>query len=42
MEAPRAGRYSTEMRFFGAGFSPIAEKRVLLFECATAQATSQE
>jgi hypothetical protein len=42
IEAPRAGMNSTEMRFLGAGSSPTAEKRFLLFECATAQATSQE
>ncbi len=42
MEISRLGEQSTFMHFFGAGSSPKAEKRLLLFEWATAQAISQE
>ena len=41
-ETSRADTCSTEMRFFGDGSSPKAEKRFLLSEWETAQATSHE
>lgn len=42
IESSSLGVQSTLMRFFGAGCSPKAEKRVLLSEWATAHAISQE
>jgi len=42
MEISRLCEQSTFIHLFGAGFSPKAENRLLLFEWATAQAISQE